>query len=169
MNEYSDLFRVQLFLNKPSEYSSTRYNCFTPNRIGTIGKTQVRTLVTLGVGRINENIVLCCRCRRVAAAVLFTLSHCCRCRDHIWKGFCVCNVVILFSFSGICHLSFFFSFCSFLTLFLPTPRVTRVRTWVFPIRFKWSQDRDSANRVMVVVRSTMRPRLVTCCQNRKTC
>ena len=48
-------------------------------------------------------------------------------------------------------------------------RVTRVRTWVFPIRFKWSQDRDSANRVMVVVRSTTRPRLVTCCQNQKTC
>ena len=38
---------------------------------------------------------------------------------------------------------------------------TRVRTWVFPIRFRWSQDRDSANRVMVVVRSTTRPRLVT--------
>ena len=52
---------------------------------------------------------------------------------------------------------------------LPTRRVTRVRTWVFPIRFKWSQDRDSANRFMVVVRSTTRPRLVTCCQNRKTC
>ena len=39
-------------------------------------------------------------------------------------------------------------------------RVKRVRTWVFPIRFKWSQDRDSANRVLVVVRSTTRPRLV---------
>ena len=50
---------------------------------------------------------------------------------------------------------------------LPTRRVTRVRTWVFPIWFRWSQDRDSANRVMVVVRSTTRPRLVTCCQNRK--
>ena len=30
MNEYSDLFRVRLFLKKLSEYSSTRYNCFTP-------------------------------------------------------------------------------------------------------------------------------------------
>ena len=38
-------------------------------------------------------------------------------------------------------------------------KARRVRTWVFPIRFKWSQDRDSANRIMVVVRSTTRPRL----------
>ena len=33
LNEYmySDLFRVRLFLKKPSEYSSTPYNCFTPS------------------------------------------------------------------------------------------------------------------------------------------
>ena len=44
------------------------------DHLNRIGKTQVRTLVTLRVGRIFIIFVfLCCRSRRVAAVVLFTL------------------------------------------------------------------------------------------------
>ena len=46
MNEYSDLFRVRLFLKKPSEYSSTRFNCFTPiNNTGLELALDINTLV----------------------------------------------------------------------------------------------------------------------------
>ena len=41
------------------------------DHLNRIWKTQVRTLFTLGVGRMKNcfSFLLCCRCRRVSAAV----------------------------------------------------------------------------------------------------